>query len=81
MIFTSFGYLFIFLPVVFIFYWAFCRRSKNLQNAVLLLAGVCFYSLVEWKFLVLLFVTVLSTYHVANQLNGRGLPPPYRINA
>jgi D-alanyl-lipoteichoic acid acyltransferase DltB (MBOAT superfamily) len=71
MVFISFSYLFLFVPIVFIVYWCFCRRSKDLQNIVLLLASIFFYSIINWKFIPLLLMSVLSTYIAANMLRNR----------
>ena len=61
MAFTSFEF-FLFLPVVFLLYWAFCNKSKTLQNGLLLLTSLFFYGCWDWRFLSLLLVTALSTF-------------------
>lgn len=68
MAFTSFEYLFLFLPIVFILYWVVCWKSKNLQNALLLIASLFFYSLVDWRFVSLIAVTTISTYTISKYL-------------
>ena len=61
MAFTSFEF-FLFLPIVFLLYWALCNKSKTLQNGLLLLASLFFYGFWNWRFLGLLLVTALSTF-------------------
>ena len=61
MTFQSLEYL-IFLPVVFILYWTLCRRSKILQNGLLVAASLVFYGMWDWRFLGLLLLTVFSTF-------------------
>lgn len=63
MTFQSLEYL-IFLPVVFILYWTLCRRSKTLQNGLIVAASLVFYGWWDWRFLGLLLFTAFSTYFV-----------------
>lgn len=61
MSFQSLEYL-IFLPVVFILYWTLCRRSKGLQNGLVVAASLVFYGWWDWRFLGLLLLTAFSTF-------------------
>lgn len=61
MTFQSLEYLF-FLPVVFLFYWTLCRKSKTLQNGLIVAASLVFYGWWDWKFLGLLLLTAFSTF-------------------
>lgn len=61
MAFTSFEY-FLFLPIVFLLYWALCNKSKTMQNGLLVLASLFFYGFWDWRFLGLLLITALSTF-------------------
>ena len=61
MTFQSLEYL-IFLPVVFILYWTLCRRSKTLQNGLIVVASLVFYGMWDWRFLGLLLLTAFSTF-------------------
>lgn len=61
MTFQSLEYL-IFLPVVFLFYWTLCRRSKTLQNGLIVAASLVFYGWWDWRFLGLLLLTAFSTF-------------------
>lgn len=68
MTFASIEYI-TFLPVVFLLYWIVCRRNKNLQNGLIVLASLFFYGFWDWRFLGLLLVTAFSTYFAAILLN------------
>lgn len=61
MTFQSLEYL-IFFPIVFILYWTVCRRSKNLQNGLVVAASLVFYGWWDWRFLGLLLLTAFSTF-------------------
>ena len=69
MTFQSVEYL-IFLPIVFLLYWTICRKSKDWQNALIVIAGLVFYAWWDWRCLALLLITALSTY-VAGGLIAR----------
>ena len=69
MTFQSLEYL-IFLPVVFILYWTWCRRSKTLQNGLIVTASLVFYGWWDWRFLGLLLLTAFSTF-LAGMWMGR----------
>lgn len=59
MTFQSLEYL-IFFPIVFILYWTVFRRSKNLQNGLVVAASLVFYGWWDWRFLGLLLLTIKS---------------------
>lgn len=61
MTFQSLEYL-IFLPVVFFLYWTVCRTNRTLQNGLIVVSSLVFYGWWDWRFLGLLFVTVISTF-------------------
>ncbi len=53
----------VFLPVVFILYWAASPQKLKLQNLILLLASYFFYACWDWRFLfLLLFSTTLDYF-------------------
>ena len=60
MSFVSVAFL-VFLPVVFIVYWLL-RRHLAWQNLFLLSASYVFYGWWDWRFLILIFITSLSSY-------------------
>ena len=61
MTFQSLEYL-LFFPIVFLLYWTVCRKSKALQNGLIVAASLVFYGGWGWRFLGLLFVTAISTF-------------------
>ena len=61
MTFSSLEYL-VFLPIVFILYWTLCKRSKALQNYLLVAANCVFYAWWDWRFLGLLLLTDASVF-------------------
>ena len=68
MTFASIEYI-IFLPVVFLLYWIVCRKNKNLQNGLIVLASLFFYGFWDWRFLGLLLVTAFSTFFAGLWMN------------
>lgn len=68
MLFTSFTFL-IFLPIVLIAYWIF-YKSKNIQNAIVLISSYVFYCWWNYWFGVLLFLSSTFCY-IISQLIGR----------
>lgn len=69
MAFQSIEYI-IFISLVFLLYWTVCRRSKMLQNGLIVVASLVFYGWCDWRFLGLLLITACSTY-LAGWLMGK----------
>ena len=61
MLFTSFDFA-VFMLTVFVIYWFASKGSYNLQNIVLLIASYYFYSLWDWRFLLLLIASTIIGY-------------------
>ena len=61
MTFQSLEYL-LFFPIVFLLYWTVCRKSKTLQNGLLVAVSLVFYGWWDWHFLGLLLLTAFSTF-------------------
>ncbi|MCM1517986.1 MAG: MBOAT family protein [Pseudoflavonifractor sp.] len=55
----------IFLPLVFIIYWYALGNRLRLQNLFLLAVSYLFYGWWDWRFLLLIVATTLSTYLTA----------------
>lgn len=55
----------IFLPLVFIIYWYCLRNRTKAQNLFLLAASYLFYAWWDWRFLILILITTVSTYATA----------------
>ena len=73
MSFVSVSFLF-FLPIVFLLYWTMQRQLK-LQNISLLIASYVFYGWWDWRFLILILITSLSSFlsglYIAKSHNKR----------
>lgn len=64
---TSYKYLCSF-PLVFILYWILFSKNNNYQNALLLVANLVFYALWDWHFVILLTITVCSTFFLGKRI-------------
>jgi alginate O-acetyltransferase complex protein AlgI len=53
----------IFLPIVFFLYWFVFNKTKNAQNALLIVASYYFYSCWDWRFLFLLVFSTFLDYY------------------
>ena len=60
MSFISVAFL-VFFPIVFALYWLL-QRQHNWQNLCLLLASYVFYGWWDWRFLILILITSLSSF-------------------
>ena len=60
MLFNSFTFM-IFLPVVFLLYW-FVFKQLRWQNLLILVASYIFYGWWDWRFLILIVITSLSSF-------------------
>lgn len=60
MSFVSVAFL-VFLPIVFLLYWTL-QRWHGWQNVCLLVASYVFYSWWDWRFLLLILITSLSSF-------------------
>ena len=73
MSFVSVSFLF-FFPIVFLLYWTMQRQLK-LQNISLLIASYVFYGWWDWRFLILILITSLSSFlsglYIAKSHNKR----------
>ena len=58
----------IFLPIVFFLYWFVFNKTKNTQNALLILASYYFYSCWDWRFLFLLVFSTFLDYYTGIQI-------------
>lgn len=61
MTFQSLEYI-LFFPIVFIIYWTICRKSKTLQNGLIVIASSIFYGWWHWQFLGLVLLTAISSF-------------------
>ena len=61
MLFSSTIFLFVFLPIVLILYYGFCRKQSS-RNIVLLLASLFFYAWGEPKFVLIMILCIGMNY-------------------
>src|SRR5439155_14994066 len=79
MLFNSYSFIFLFLPVVLLGYFALGLRS-NLGPAVWLsLASLVFYAFGGWQFVPLLLLSIAFNYGVGYLLIARKLGPGVRF--
>ncbi|TRX41257.1 MBOAT family O-acyltransferase [Flavobacterium restrictum] len=58
----------LFLPIVFVLYWFVFNKTKNAQNALLIVASYYFYSCWDWRFLFLLVFSTFLDYYTGIQI-------------
>lgn len=69
MLFNSFDFL-IYLPIVFIIYWLLSSTVKW-QNVFISIASFVFYGWLDWRFVILLFTTLLVTFLSGNLITSQ----------
>jgi len=62
MLFNSLNFA-LFLPIVFMLYWFVTNKNLKLQNLLLLLSSCFFYACWDWRFLFLLFISIVLVYY------------------
>lgn len=62
MLFTSPLFLFTFLPLTLIAYYGLARRSRRLQNFLLLATSLVFYGYGEPEFIKILIISVFANW-------------------
>ena len=69
MLFNSYDFLFLFLPVVLAGYFLLGRTKKNgLANVWLIFASLVFYAYWDWQFLPVLLVSMIGNYFFAGRI-------------
>jgi alginate O-acetyltransferase complex protein AlgI len=79
MLFNSHSFIFLFLPVVLLGYFALGRRSNLAPVAWLALASLVFYAFGGWQFVPLLLLSIAFNYGVGYLLIARKLGPGARF--
>jgi alginate O-acetyltransferase complex protein AlgI len=67
MVFNSFSFA-IFLPIVFLLYWLVFNKTYKTQNALLLIAGIVFYSLADWRFISLIAISGIVNFYLTKSI-------------
>ena len=69
MVFNSFNFLAFILPVLFL-YWVIFKKNKVFQNVLLLISSLFFYAWADWRFLVLLILSILINYFLGLKIHN-----------
>ena len=79
MLFNSYSFIFLFLPVVLLGYFALGRRSNLAPVVWLALGSLVFYAFGGWRFVPLLLLSIAFNYGVGYLLITRKLPSASRL--
>ena len=79
MLFNSYLFIFAFLPVVLIGYFALGRSSNLAPVLWLALASLAFYAFSNWQFVLLLLASIAFNYGIGFLLISQKLRPPVRF--
>src|ERR1700694_2370834 len=79
MLFNSYPFIFLFLPIVLIGYFALVRLNHLGPVIWLALASLVFYSVSNWQFVLLLLASVAFNYGIGYLLIAKKLRPPLRF--
>lgn len=81
MLFNSYAFIFLFLPVVLAGYFVLGRRSNLAPVVWLALASLAFYSVSNWQFVALLLASIAFNYLIGYLLIAARLAPAARFAA
>ena len=70
MLFNSLDFA-LFLPLVFFVYWFFLKNNFQFQNIFLVLASYVFYGWWDWRFLILIAISSLADFLIANKISNQ----------
>jgi D-alanyl-lipoteichoic acid acyltransferase DltB (MBOAT superfamily) len=79
MLFNSYPFIFLFLPIVLLGYFALGRRGNLAPVIWLALASLAFYSFSNWQFVLLLLASIAFNYLIGLLLIARKLRPGRRF--
>lgn len=71
MVFSSFTFLFAFLPITLLIYFVVPKKMINIKNIVLLVMSLIFYALGELKYFWVMIISILVNYFVAIKMNDK----------
>ncbi len=71
MLFSSTVFLYLFLPVVLLFYYILCRKNRFLQNLVLLISSLLFYAWGEPKFVLIMIMSIIVNWLFGMIISGK----------
>src|ERR1700739_4859738 len=81
MLFNSYLFIFLFLPIVLLGYFALGRLGNRAPVVWLVLASLAFYSASNWQFVPLLMASVAFNYVIGLLLIAKRLGPAARSAA
>lgn len=70
MVFSSMGFLFVFLPIVLMFYYNPWVKSRNYKNNVILFFSLLFYYLGEPKFLIIMLISIIIGWFIGIKIDN-----------
>jgi len=74
MLFNSYEFIFLFLPITLIIYFTLNRYSKNnVAKGWLVIASLYFYSYFHLSYLYLILTSIIINYFIGNKLNHKSL--------
>jgi alginate O-acetyltransferase complex protein AlgI len=79
MLFNSYSFIFLFLPIVLLGYFALGRRGHLAPVIWLALASLAFYALGNWQFVALLLGSIAFNYFIGLLLIARKMHPRLRL--
>src|SRR6266852_8112045 len=81
MLFNSYQFIFLFLPIVLIGYFVVGRQGNLAPVIWLVLASLVFYSVSNWQFVLLLLASIAFNYLIGLLLISKRLRPAWRFAA
>src|SRR5260221_6644730 len=76
MLFNSYPFIFLFLPITLIGYFVLVRLNRLAPVIWLALASLVFYSVSNWQFVLLLLASVAFNYVIGGLLISKRARPP-----
>ena len=71
MVFSSFSFLFAFLPITLLLYFIVPQKHIKIKNVVLLVMSLLFYALGELKYLWVMLLSILLNYAITIGMNDK----------
>lgn len=71
MVFSSFTFLFIFLPITLLAYFIVPKKNIKIKNLVLFVMSLIFYTLGEMKYFWLMILSIVVNYFLAVKMNDK----------
>ena len=73
MLFNSYYFILMFLPVVFILYFTLNKLKKyNLAQISIIVASLFFYGYYNWYYLGIICISILANYFISNRMINTG---------